>query len=1061
MIGKYGEETRTLVPIRRLTEHFIVPVPLMGLGHLTIGFPFIREISAISYASHTASMIPIPLKIVPWTKALLLFVGALAILPSASAQETSPSPQRAFASAVQLYHQRLYAESMTAFEAYRATYPQHGLHGQALYLEASSALAQGRDRAAIRLFEQLQRQWPSHPRAAEARLSVAQHFLDQGDTGAARTQLNSIIENPSSPAQAARALFLFGQSERERGNLTQALRYFERVHTEYPETDVAPAAFYALGATQVRLERYDDAASSFEALGNRFPDSPYAQNLGTALGEVYYRIEEYENAASELRDRLSELEGSQRARALFLIAEASNHLRAGEDAVVNYRRVIDEHPNTPYVGPATYGLAWYYLRAGNYSNAAENFARVRREHQGAVAEQATYYEAVARARQGERDRAVELYQQAAQQQPNGRLAPEALFEAGLLRYQQEQYSSASAFFRSLIRDHPEAERVGDAYYWMGNAYLVNERLDRALQAYNQATKRDAAPDSLVVEVRFQKAWAQYENEQYPEAASEFLSLAESHPGAPRGREALFWGADSHYHRGNYDRARTLFQRYLDEYPDGPHASGARYALAWTHFKQNRYQPAARLFRQFLETYDGSMDVPYERDARMRLADSYFALKQYDDAIEVYRRVDGPGTDYATYQSGEALNYAGRPDEALRTLERFVDRYPNSTWHPDALYRMGAIRFQQQNYEEAEETYRRFLNNYPDHRLAPEAQYGIGDSRYNAGDMEGAVQAYRRVLEQYPDSPTAGEAASSLFFALSAAGQDDRAEEIIASLAESHPNANFRDRLRFQRAKAAYQSGDSQKALDLFQEFVRSASTSSLLPQTYYYLGLLYADQDSETEAKNYLQQLVDRYPDSEIFPEGALRLGDIYMEEESYAEAAEVYRAAAESDEISDEFLAQARYGQSTALLNLGRTDEAEEILNRLLDEGRGGPLQAAARLGLARIYEDEGRPGEALDLYRSVVQSSDSETGAEALYRLGELLRRQDQPREAIQELDRMSSLFGGYPDWLARALLEQARAYRQIGQTGEAAQLYDQVMTSYSGTPFAQTAEDERDAL
>ncbi len=992
----------------------------------------------------------------------LLLLGGLLPIPHAIAQHKEPNPERAFASAVELYDQRLYADAMSAFQAYRSAYPTHAQAGQSLYLEGKSALAQGRDREAIRLFKQFEQTSPSHPRASDAQLRLAQFFLSEGDTGAARTQLQSIIEDPSSPAQAARALYLFGRSERERGNLEQARQYFERVQSDYPETAVAPAALYALGGTQVRMQRYDAAASSFETLGQKFPSSPFAENLGTALGEVYYRLGQYEQAATELRDRLSSLEGSQRARALFLLAESSNQLQKGEDAVVNYRRVIDEYPNTPYVGPARYGLAWHYLRGDEHQQAAEAFSRVRQNADPTLADPATYYEAVARAMAGNTDRAVELYQTVAEQQPDHRLAAEALFEAGLLRYEQSQYGAASALFRALVRDHPNADRLGDAYYWLGNAYLADGSVDRALKAYNQATKHDAAPASLLVEVRFQKAWAQYEDEQYEAAAPIFLNLAESNGDTSRGRAALFWGADCLYQQGNYGRARSLFQQYLNENAEGEHAAAAKYALAWTHFKQNRFESAARHFQQFLDAYEGQQsDIPYAQDARLRLADSYYAMKRYEDAVEAYRRVGGQGADYSLYQAGEALNYAGRREEALRSLQRLVERYPNSRWHPEALYRIGAVHFQMQQYENAVEAYQQFLETYPDHRLAPEAQYGIGDSHYNAGAMEEAVEAYRTVLEEYPENPSANEAASSLFFALNAAGQGDRADEVIASIAKQNPNANLEDRLRFHRAKAAYQSGDSEQAQRLFQEFVRTSSTTSLLPETYYYLGLLYANDDERTEAKNYLQQLVNQYPDSDVLPEGALRLGDIYMEEEAYSKAVETYRTAAESDAISTELRAQARYGESTALLNLDRSDEAKQILNRLLDEGQGGPLQASARLGLARIYEDEGRTGNARKLYQQVVETSDSETGAEALFRLGQLLRQQDNPRRAIQELDRMTSLFAGYPEWVARALLEQARAYRQLGQTGQAAQLYDQVAEEYPGTPFAETAQSEREAL
>lgn len=1036
------------------------------VGHLWSPVSLGTAVGTFSYAVLSASMIPTTVKKVPHRRPafLLLLTGLLPLLlPYGSvAQRPAPSAERAFASAVQLYEQRLYADALTAFEAFESAHPEHSQTGQALYLGARSALARNRDQEAVRLFGTLERTHPTHPRAPEAQLSLAQYVLNEGRTEEAQKQLTAIAKDPSSPAQAARALYLLGQSERERGNLIEALRHFQRVADQYTETDVAPAAIYAAGGTQVRLRRYDSAATSFETLGKRFPDSPFAQNLGTALAEVYYRLDEYEQAATELQNRLPELEDAQRARALFLLAESYNHLRQGEEAVVRYRRVIDEHPETPYVGPAKYGLAWHYFRAEEHQQAAERFARVRREETSRLAERATYYEAVSRARLGSTDRAIELYQTVAEQQPSDRLAAEAYFEAGLLRYQQADYSSAAAFFRALLREYPDADRVGDTHYWLGNAYLVEESLDRALTAYNQAIERDAAPDSLLVEVRFQKAWVQYEDGRYAQAAPDFLSVVENYPETPRGREALFWGADSHYQRGNFGRARVLFRRYLDENPTGEHVGGARYALAWTHFKQNRYELAARRFRQFLDgDPDIESDIPYAQDARLRLADCYLALKRYEDAVEVYRRAEGDGADYALYRAGEALNYADRRDEALRSLQRLLDRYPSSRWRTQAQYRMATIHFQRQDYEKARAAYRQFLEANPDQSLAPEAQYGIGDSYYNAGSMEEAVQAYRKVLVQYPESPSANEAALSLFFALNAAGQADRANDLISEIDDATPNTNLGDPLRFARAKAAYQSGQSEEALNLFQNFVRTSSATALLPESYYYLGLLYADQDESTSAKNYLQQLVDQYPDSEVHPEGALQLGDLYVEDEAYEKAAEAYKAAAESDAIDDELRAQARYGQSTALLNLGRNEEATTLLNRILDEGQGGPLQASARLGLARIHEDEGRTENALKLYRSVAEAIDSETGAEALYRLGHLLRTQEQTQKAIQELDRMSSLFAGYPEWVAKALLEQARAYNQTGETGQAAQLYDEVMKKYSGTSFADTAEKERNAL
>jgi TolA-binding protein len=997
-----------------------------------------------------------------WWRFLLLCALLGAGLAPAHAQEEAPRAAQAFASAVQLYEQQLYPEAASALSAFRAAHSPHATAPQALYLEARSVLAQGNDAETRRLLDRLQREYPTHPRAQAAQLGLAQYYLDQGNPRKAKRQLQTIATAPNSPTEGARALYLLGRTEQKQGNLDAALPYFKQVYTRYPNAELAPAALYARGVIQVQQKQYDRATASFERLGKQFPDSPFAENLGTILGEVYYRVGQYGKAVTELQQRLPDLQGTERTRALFLLGEAYSQQGRSDAARTQYRQVLDEAPNSSYATPARYGLAWRHYASDQHEAAAEAFAKVR-STDGPLATRATYYEAANRVLHGAPARALTLYRSFLENAQDERLAAEARYEVGLLHYQQERYEKAVAAFRPLTQDSSPTKRRGEAYYWLGNAYLASGQLDRALEAYTQAIDRGAASESAKVTVRFQKAWSLYQNGRYDEAGSLFRSLAEAHPETERGQDALFWGADTFYQQGRYNRARTLFRRYLDTDPTGPRRAGARYALAWTHFKQRRFEPAARRFRQFLAV-DGERpdtDVPYGQDARLRLADCYFALKRYDDAIAAYERVRGNGTDYAQYQAGKALYFADRPADALDRLRRFVERYPNSPRRPDALYRIGDIHFQQQRYEAARTAFRRLLNEYPDHARTAQAQYAIGDTYYNAGQMQEAVQAYRTVLETYPESSSASEAASSLFFALNAAGQQDRAEALIESIAESAPDANLADRLRYHRARAAYQRGASKRALNLFRTFVRTATTEALVPDAYYYLGLLYADLDRDTEAKNYLRQLKEQYPESDHHAEGSLRLGEIYLDQEAHEKAADAYRTAAESEQTAKELRAQARYGQSKALLQLGRTDEAEALLSQIVESENRGPLQDAARLGLARVRADQGRPDEALDLYRQVIESSDSETGAEALYRLGRQLRTQGRSQAAIRELERMPSLFAGYPEWEARALLEQARAYRDLGETGQAVQLYEEVAESYSGTPFAKTAQQEKQSL
>jgi len=993
---------------------------------------------------------------------VLLWMGGLLAPVDAVAQRRAPTPTHSFAEAVALYEQTMYGPAASALSSFRRANPEHPSAGEALFLEAKAMLALDRNDEATRLFRTLFRQYPDHPKAEEAQLQLAQQFLEDGAIDRARDQLQAVLDAVPNRPLAARALYQLGTAEQEQGNLETALAYFQRVVAEYPEATVAPGALYTAAALQVELQQYEDAAASYEQLESQYPQTAYAGNVGTALGEVYYTLGQYEAAVDELRGRLSELSGDARARGLFFIAESLNQLTEYEAARARYQQLINEFANSPYVPSAHYGTGWAYHEQSQYSDAAESFSRAQAGARDSLAKKATYYEAVNRSLSGDPETARERHRTFVDTWPDSDLADPSRYEIGILSYRLGEYEAAIAAFRTLLEAHPQSVRTGEALYWLGNAYLASDALQEAERAYSQAEAQGTVPDSVQIEVRFQKAWSLYQQEQYADAAPLFFEVAEAPSAAGRRGDALFWAADSFYEMGERSRAQDLFGRYVNEHPSGDHLPAAQYSLAWTYFEQQRYRSAARAFNRFLRisrTVDS--EVPYRQDAQLRLADSHYALKEYGEAISSYRAVQGEGEDYALFQTGQALNFAGQTQRAIDAFSRLANQFPDSPWHADALYRMGFIHLQAQNYEDARGAYRRVLDQHPGSPLAAKAQYGIGDTYYNAGDMESAQREYETVLEQYPDSPLIDDAASSLFFALNARGADNRAEAVIDSFAAENPNSDIVTALRFRRAEAAYQTGALQKAQRLFQQFLRTSENESLIPEAYYYLGVIYGDRNQPSEAATYLQQIVDGYANSPRRAEAALRLGDIRLNQERYEAAVAAYRTAAETRGLDDELLAQARYGQSVALLQQDKTDRARQLLQRIVEANQGGPLLASARLGLARIHEREGRTDEAFEMYRTVVEQVRSETGAEALYRLGRLLLDENRPESAIRELERMTSLFAGYPTWIARSLLQQAEAYRQLGQPGEASRLYDRVIQEHAGTRFAEQARQEKNAL
>lgn len=992
-----------------------------------------------------------------------IFILALNLLfcHEVLAQREPATPEKAFASAFQLYADGLYEQAIVEFEKFRNIYTEHPNVAEAVYYEAESSLAVGREDQAIHLLEFFHERYPTHPLAYHARVALGQYFYENQQHERAIEILAQVIEDYPPSEVGARSLYWMGQSALGLNRRDEAIRYFQRAADEYRFSSTAPLALYTVAYTYIEDEQLDRAARSLEVLSARYPNSPYARDVGLLVAEVYYELGDYAKAVEEIRRRINTLEGDEQARAIYLLAESYNQLGDSENAIVNYRRVIELGSLNPYYRPALFGLGWVYYLDNSYEWAAEQFAEASAGQNDNLAAKATYYEAVNRKLFNQPEQSIDLFVEFLERWPAHELAEAAQFELGMTYYQEGMWDLAEETLSAFAAAYPESEFLGEALYYRGNTFIALGEYEPALESFDRAIDLDAAPDTLRDEMIFQRAWLLYREGDYEAAAPEFLSLYENRQGKSTA-DALFWAAESHFQTGELNEAGRLFRTYLREYQGGKHTAAAQYALGWVHFKSGQYGDAAQYFERFLQSYrENGGNVPYRTDALLRLADSYYALKRFPEAVRTYSRVIEEGGDYALYQIGQSYANAGDAYEAISTFRRLLSEYPQSEWSQNAQYQLGYLYFLSQDYEQAVAQYNEIIDRWPRGPLAAKAQYAIGDAYFNEGRLEQAVEAYQRVLERYPQSPFVSDAASSIQYALVSMDDERRAEEIIDEFAEKNPGSPIIDELRFRQAEVKYQSGRIDEAVSDFQQFLRSSGNAALRAEAVYYLGVVSADRQQFEPAERYLTQLVNEYPRSNRRNDALQRLGNLYLEQNQYSEALRYFQLLEREQPRDKALVASARYGQSVALMNLNRQDEAERLLLEVTQNAPDAPESLPAFLGLARIYESNGRTVDAIRMYRQVVERSRDETGAEALFHLGSLLLEQGDARAALEEFSRIPVLYAGFPDWVAQSYLGQARAFGSLGQKGDAVRLYDRVVNEYAHTPFARIATREKAAL
>lgn len=104
---------------------------------------------------------------------------------------------------------------------------------------------------------------------------------------------------------------------------------------------------------------------------------------------------------------------------------------------------------------------------------------------------------------------------------------------------------------------------------------------------------------------------------------------------------------------------------------------------------------------------------------------------------------------------------GQYDQSARLFQDFLQRFPNGSWAPNALYWLGESYYVTQNYALAQQQFQALLDRYPTHDKAPGALLKVGLSQYGAKQIDAAQVTLSQVVQRYPGTDAARTAQDRL------------------------------------------------------------------------------------------------------------------------------------------------------------------------------------------------------------------------------------------------------------------------------------------------------------
>jgi TolA-binding protein len=318
------------------------------------------------------------------------------------------------------------------------------------------------------------------------------------------------------------------------------------------------------------------------------------------------------------------------------------------------------------------------------------------------------------------------------------------------------------------------------------------------------------------------------------------------------------------------------------------------------------------------------------------------------------------------------------------------------------------------YELAAEEYRKFLADHADHEKAPVARYGLAVCCFRTGKHDEALRELQQLTER-DGFEYAAEVWTMLGQCRLAKKDHAGAAEAFARVVGNHRDHALADDAAAMWAEALYLQDKHAEAVKRCEAFVARWPDSPLRGRVDYFCGLARMALGDHASAAKLCEELATRSPDGPFADHAALLAAQCYHHNKALDQAARWYervlegsgprpraadrsgsrpRAAEPSPYLPDALLglAMLRHGQ-------GRIEEAGKLLDRLLEQSPDGPLTASAKLERGRVWFDQQRYREALELF-SQVGDQGGELAADAAYWSAKCKLRQEDFSEAAEVL-------------------------------------------------------------
>ena len=680
-------------------------------------------------------------------------------------------------------------------------------------------------------------------------------------------------------------------------------------------------------------------------------------------GQEHYESKNYEAARAEFNmfidydKNLLEKEDGNKVWAEYYVVMCSLYLGYSETELLA-NRFVRNYPEHPVAGNLYKEIGNYFFEQGDYARAVDYLKKSPKSDE------------------------------------------DAQYRLAISHFSLQDYPEALIIFNDL-KDGNSENAISSSYY----AGIINFRAGRYKEAIPDFKKAEQSAEYRS-EIPGWLAHSYYRQGKFAEMLSYTEPLLREKNSGRKLEDVALLTAEVYFQQANYEKSSSYYTIYKNYKSQGMLPAVA-YRYGYSLYKTDQFSPATEQLKNVAAVRDtlGQYASFILGVCYLKANNPNYALGAFDQARK--SNYNASVTEEANFNHAKVLLDLNRGNEAIKALEEFLKKYPNTKYEDEANELVSEAYLASNNYQAAlayiEGLPRRSTRtNTAYQRIA----YNQGVKMYNDERYIDAIPYFDKSLTTPVNAETKYSANFWKAEALSAEKKYNEAipmyQSIIASVDNTTPNVyDLQSKSRYSLAYSYYNTKDYDKANKLFREYadrMKASGDSQSYQDAVIRLG------DTYFAAKSYDAAL--KYYDQAIMGKGADRdyanyqKGLVMILKANEAGARAAFQKV-QTDFPTSLYVDNAIYQEANLDFVAGRYIPSITGFTKLINEKQQSQLIPASLLKRAVAFQNTTNHEGAIADYKNILKNhSTSSQSKDALAGIQEELNEVGRPEEFTQIL-------------------------------------------------------------